>query len=230
MRHTISTRRAIRVAATFAALLAAFAVLAPGCTQPEPEPVVEPPPPPPPPKTAQQLAQEWQGDLLALYAPGSVLNETQIRQIVEGLKSKARPEPWGQQGLNILSGEVKNQLDSAFSQAESSKDRAQWQRVLMLCTALDMFEPENARTARIRQTAEHEMNRPVVTIKSWTETNGETYVTLELTVPGKDPEIIDVRKGEEFNNLRMVDIIGNRSGVLLEYTPTKQTFEVMTRR
>jgi len=109
------------------------------------------------------------------------------------------------------------------------ENRAHVAYVLVEC--IEILNPESSKINRFRQWAAQQKNRPYVKIKSWFEpldTPYEViYVSFSVYLPETDTvENHRVRQGEEFCGLRFVEIIGKKSGALLEYIETGERFEV----
>ncbi len=53
-------------------------------------------------------------------------------------------------------------------------------------------------------------------------------VLIDVTLPETgDTHRMTVREGEEFHKLKFVQILGANRGIVLEYMPTGETFEVL---
>ncbi len=113
-----------------------------------------------------------------------------------------------------------------------NENRAHVAFVLIEC--IEILNPESSKINRYREWAVQQKNRPYVKIKSWLEPlDGPyevIYVSFRVYLPETDTvEKHRVRKGEEFCGLRFVEIIGKKSGVLLEYIETSERFEVRSK-
>ena len=106
--------------------------------------------------------------------------------------------------------------------------------VLLLADLIKTLNPGNQRMGSFTKWAHDQKNRPEVKIRGWYEdlaASEETiYAFLDVTLPGENA-VHDVRArvGDTFYDVVMMDIIGDRSGILLKYTKTGDFYEVYGR-
>jgi hypothetical protein len=200
------------------AVLAILSLVILGACKKEPEPPPAPPPPPPP--SAEALESRVMEKVNPLVNPfpggGQELRETLSREVAS-LKTE----------LNGSSAQ--NRITNAFiDKLKAAHEGEQWDLVLNLCGAIDVLDPSNTRTQRMRQRALDEKNRPVIKMTGVMEVDSVPNVFLEIYLPESgQTEHEQVREGEEFHGLILERIIGNNQGVRLKYLKTDTTFDVM---
>lgn len=201
-------------------LLVALAAMI-GCAEKEPEPPPEPPPPPPP--TAQELRSQEMNDLQPILQPGLDMTDEEIVGRVNNTRAKLRGEVNGEKALNLITRDIREQLNAAF-------DQEMWLVVMKGTTALGALEPDDPRLERYRETAQLELNRPKLTVKGFyidPETQATT-VFLDVFLPETQETVQkQVQEGEEFNDIQLLDIIGRQKGIRYRYLPTNKVYETM---
>ena len=108
------------------------------------------------------------------------------------------------------------QLDIAKSAAESER----YKLVLACIDAIELLNMESRLLERLGARADTILARPVVRVRGFLDDHekGDTYVFLELLDRRNGTvERYEARPGDEFNNLRLIRIIGRNKAVLLEY-------------
>jgi hypothetical protein len=198
------------------------------------------PPPPPPPKdlpppepTPEQVAAEVRnvlGPMMALTQTDAshagfgndgkggagVLTDDIKNQVVAGLKQAKQTHGFkenGKQGLAIVSHE----LETLISEA---RDQERWKLVLGAIEAYDVLVPNASKMTRLKERATLHMTRPLVRLRGFFHDQQTDDIYAFLTVetrPDKVSHDVRARKGDEFFDVRLVDIVGDKDGVLLEY-------------
>jgi hypothetical protein len=203
-----------------ASLLIAVLLVMVACEKPPPPPPPEPPPPPPP--SAEQLRGQARTNLANILNPTAPLPTDQTQQRINDLKSQLRPEVNGERALQLITRDVVDKLKEV-------RDNEMWDGVLVLCDALEMLDPTDVRLTRYREQARSEKNKPRVSVKGFftDEQSGEINVFVDVVLADGKTESKTVREGEEFNDMKLVRIVGNQRGVDLLYMPTGQEIRVM---
>jgi hypothetical protein len=207
--------------------VAALLTAAPACAPKEPPPPAEPPPPPPP--TPEEIAQkivEELGLTAPLPPPGTPLS-TQDSQTFKSAVQKARNQnnatPDGKRALQIAS----NKLDERIAALEENK---LWEHTLAGIEGYEVLNPGSPKWSATKELASAELKKPKVTIVGFMTSHDQNSVLLDFYLPiQKTHEKQQVRVGEEFFGLTLVEIIGNNQGVRLEYADTGQVYEVLTK-
>ena len=89
--------------------------------------------------------------------------------------------------------------------------------------AIDGYEilsPGDKKFDDMKTRVQLHVNRPEVVLQGFFEDvdKKQVYALLEVTLhPSNEVKKLHVRKGEEFEDLRLVDIVGDLRGVKLEY-------------
>ena len=207
-------------------------IMLPACEEPEPE---EPPaPPPPPPPSAEQLRNEAVGNLNVLERPRQMSSQ-QVRQEVNDVKARLRTEVNGDRALRLITSDVVDALRDARDAAREAPDaqRWRWEAVLRLCDALEVLDPtDTVRLRRYREEAETQLRKPQVNLTGFfrDETTGEELAFVNVFLPEKnETESMTIREGDEFHDMRFMQIIGTQRGIRLQYLPTGEVIDVMRR-
>lgn len=181
-------------------------------------------PPPPPPKTAAEISQQMRAAVEQAMndaPPGrpTEAGRNDIRNKVRGEMSKLGSEPNKDDGFA-------DAAQSVIEQMKSAENGEQWARVVYLADAAQTLDA-NARVAGSLERAMFQINKPVVTITGFTQIEDVTTVHLSVFLPEANrTEKVNVREGEEFNDLRFLEIIGRNQGIRLEYLKDNSVFEV----
>lgn len=201
-------------------LVAAIVLL--GCEKKEVKKENEPPPPP----TAEQVYNELYNHIAPLIREFMVeeaeipaeMVDSAINQL-RASKTKHQLGPNGPEGINRVVTQVADALNRAY-------DAKAWSLCLAMGQAMEVLEPNNKAYQGKLDRALVEKNKPKVMKFSTFTTNGITTIMLTLYLP-KTGETKDfkVREGEEFEDLKLIEIIGNNDGLKFEYIPTGDTIE-----
>lgn len=165
--------------------------------------------------------------LVATATPDSVVPPElwpQVRAQLEERRKQVSALPAYKQGVQ---GTVKR-LEDGLRTARDAQNGA---LVLLLCDVIRFFDPDNSRLLRFQKWGEMVRNRPVVTIRGWYEPRDTevrtVYAFLEVYTPEDgQTHFIQVQEDEVFFNLRYYKMIGNKQGIVLEYLPTGDQFDV----
>jgi len=172
------------------------------------------------------LREEALKNLGDILMPGMPITAEIVKQRINDTKAKLRAEVNGDRAIRLITSDVRDALKSA-------KDASQWDTVLLLCDALEALDPSDSRIERYREQAQGEKNKPVITVKGFYEdvTSKEITVFLEAFLrTTNERKTVQVREGDEFLDcLKLIEIVGNRKGVKLQYIPTGEVYEVLLR-
>lgn len=220
--HSYDIRRGVSLLAVLA-----IAFFAAGCEEkPPPEPETPPPP------TPQEIAAKIVSDLQLkspLPAPGSTMPRNASQKFINTVrtaKSQNSASDDGKQALAFVSQELDRRLRTLESQEL-------WEHVLTYCEAHLIFNPGSRKFDRARDKAVVELRKPKVTVHGFyiDGNTNQTAVFMDFYIPTEKKTYREqVRVGEEFYGLKLVEIIGNNQGVTLEYQETDETFDVLTDR
>lgn len=206
-------------------LLVVIALL--GCKEPEPEEPEGPPPPPPP--TPQELANKVIQDAQlnsplppagSRMPPAAAQN---LRDIITREKNTKSASEDGKVALQFVSRALERRIQEA-NNAEL------WEFVVVYIDVYAILNPGSARYDSMKQRATTELLKPQPSITGFLADGrtGDTIVILNLYLPQNGQTYSErMRVGEELYGLKLVEIIGNNKGVVMEYGVTGQTFEVM---
>ncbi|MBN2309502.1 MAG: hypothetical protein JXR94_11055 [Candidatus Hydrogenedentes bacterium] len=195
------------------------------------------PPPPEPPELTPRDPEAIAEEILTGLAPLNVyirglpaeipINEPLRGQLMDHVRqAKARWEQSenGRLALRTVRRDLEDRLKPMQAEGRAHA-------VLMLCDLIEILDPGNSRPARYRTWAETHKNRPFVVIRGWYEPLDAPYEVIYAFCEVYLPETgqvknVAVRQGEEFFGLIFREILGDKSGMLLEYEATGTTFEV----
>lgn len=203
------------------AVLVLLTFVALGCNQAPPEPPQKAPPPPPPPPSADELYSEAMTQLGQVLIPTNCENKQAVQGAVKQVQSKLRSQLNGDAAMLRIANEIQEQQKAAF-------ENENWDMVLTLGHAVEIFYPDSSRAKMYHSRALAEKRRPKVNLKGFAEDeeNDVTYALLEVYDPEtKKTEHMQVRPGEEFKGLRFDKIIGRNSGIVYTYLETGQKYE-----
>jgi hypothetical protein len=132
-----------------------------------------------------------------------------------------------EQGRNAIETVVRDLED----RLKPLRDEGRAHVVLVLCDVIETLEPKSSKLARYREWASVVKNRPLVAMRGWykpLDVPGDVvYFFVDVFLPDSGQlRSMAIRPGEEFLDLRFRKILGDNSGMLLEYIPTGNTFEV----
>ena len=203
-------------------------ILAAGCAQ---SPTAPAPPPAPQPTQQEILAELRQcvAPLISLVVTVSgtagwgdngrgaaaFLSDDVRAQVLSCLKgAKAKYE--NSEDVKAALSEIGADLEKAI---HDGYDQQRWRVVLCGIDAYEILSPGALKIQRLRERAQARANRPEVVVKGFLEDKekNEVFAFLQVTLhPSNEVRRVQVRKGEEFCGLRLVDFIGKLKGVLLE--------------
>ncbi|HNR34460.1 MAG TPA: hypothetical protein PKO36_04730 [Candidatus Hydrogenedentes bacterium] len=234
-------KKMLAVSGIIILLLAACSAPAP----PPPPPEEQAPPPPTPEEIAAKIRPVLQ-PLEAIVAQGPHVRNLNITmeirdKVVADLKLAKQQNQGsenGKQALRMITYDIQEIIRKA-------RDQNRFLLILGAISAYEVLEPIGLTMQRLKERAELEVTTPYITIKGFFDDNatGEIYAFLDVRHPiydasqtVRDPldtsswitENVRVRKGEEFFNCRLVDFVGNKKGVVLEYLKIPgKTWKVM---
>ncbi|HDP36074.1 MAG TPA: hypothetical protein ENN29_13310 [Candidatus Hydrogenedentes bacterium] len=181
-------------------------------------------PPPEPEPVGPQTKEEVLGlvrpvigplrNIVALNTGG--LSDFEREQIMASLRTAIvnyGDTDFGREALRELGYEVMEIAKSAASQER-------YKIVLTCIDAIELLSMESHLLKRLGERADVILERPVVRVRGFLDDHekDDAYVFLELVDRQRGTvEKLEARVGDEFNNLRLVRIIGRNSAVLLEY-------------
>ena len=204
------------------AVLAVFAVsvggMLAGCEKKEPEPKPEanlPPPEPSPEEIAGKIRTEALGPVVAAMAAGKISPEVRTKLVDDLTKARSANQATdnGKKALEI----IKSELEGVVTKAKLER---KWDVVLAGVAGYEVFQKDSAGMARIKEQAEIEGKKPIVTLKGFMSEQNTNKVYAFLTI--QDPmtgtaKDVQVAEGEEFDGLRFNKVIGDQRGIELEY-------------
>lgn len=195
-----------------------------GCAEEEPEPEELPPPPPTPDEIARPFLSQ-QGFNLPPPQKGLTLppgEADRFKSAFRQFKASNEATEEGKEALKIVSRAVEQRLNMA--EANES-----WEPVMVLADAFAILNPGNTKYASVREAAEIELRKPVVTIRGIVDSKGQTVAFLDLYQPLENKKYqVRMRPGEELHRLRFDTVIGNNRGIRFTYLDTSESFDVFT--
>jgi len=218
------------------AILVPLLVVASACKEEPPPPQEKPKPPPPPPPSAEELAQEA---LLATAPMMPYLQPeqgeppaevgTQVLAQLGAAKAKLRSQENWQKAQGLVGGELKRALKTIQEEPEK-----RWDLILLLCDAVELFDPQYRPLAALREQADLEKNCPQVTITGHLEDpdTKQVYFFVDVYLPRTDETLrLQIVKGQEFldppDTLTFEEILGTLKGIRLRYHATGEVFDVI---
>ncbi len=224
----------------FAALLVCLLCVA--CAEKAPPP--PPTPPPPPEKTPEQIAGEIRPVLAPLEAvlvddpsgQGSGeggkgakggLAPNARSTVISGL-TEARTKHQGSENGRQALAMIAHDLESITSRA---RDQKRWPTVILAIDAYELLMPGSTKMNRLKERAQLHLACPKVSVKGFMDDaeKKDVYVFLELLwYQSGESKSVQVKVGEEFDGLKLLDIVGDKKGVRIEYLAIPgEIFEVM---
>ena len=207
-------------------LLAIMAVVfLAGCAEEE-----EPPPEdlPPPPPTPQEIAQPFiaQHGLNGPPPPKGLKlppgEADRFKTAFRQFKSSNEGTEEGREAIKLVTRSVETRL----TQAEENES---WEAVVLLADSFEILSPGNTKYASLREEAETELRKPVVTIRGIVDSKGQTVAFLDLYQPLENKVYqVRMRPGEQMHQLRFDTVIGNNRGIRFTYLETSESFDVFT--
>lgn len=220
--HSYDIRRGISLLAVLA-----MAFIEAGCGG-EPPPDPDAPPPPTPEEIAAKIVSDLQLNA-PLPARGSRLPRNAAAQFLTAVRTAKTQNSVSEDGKRALDF-VSQELDRRLRALE---DAELWEHVLNYCDAHLIFDPTSKKFDRYRDKAVVELRKPKVTLGGF-YIDGNTNLTavfMDFYIPTtRMTHRENVRVGEEFYGLKLVEIIGDNQGVSLEYQETGEAFEVLMKR
>lgn len=203
-----------------------------GCKKEPPPPLEKPPPPPPSPEELAipiKACIEPLRELTRNAAPGKgwgaggkgasgLLRRPVQKQVVDCLKSeyqKNRGKVNGPEALTIVQRELEDIIRLA-------RDQERWRLVVGCIGAFKAVAPNSSKMDALLRRADLHMRRPIVRVRGFFDDNenNETYVFLEFTLrPSMKKYQERMRVGDEKHEVRLLDLVGDKKGVRLEYLP-----------
>ena len=205
------------------ALVMAVGLLS-ACSEKMPEPPpVEAAPPPPPPPSAEQLRDDAMKTLAGVLIIGSAIPSEVAKAQVNEVMNKLRNEVNGAGALAMVTNQVRDAMREA-------RDTSMWSSVIVLCDVLEVLEPTDSRIDRYREQAQAEMNKPKLDLRvfSINPDTKKVIAAFEVTYTAtNETKTIRIQEGEEFENYKFLEVIGDLKGVRLRYIPTSEVVEIM---
>jgi hypothetical protein len=210
------------------ALMALLVTIAACEKEKEPE---EPPPPPPP--TAQELMSPLltqlneTGNAIARGGPISKSARDKLLNAARTAKGSYIGQVNGEEALS----RTKDEIDRRIYKCD---ELGLWHGVRLLVDVYKVFDPDARRYERLVRRAVDELNKPDVKITGFymDPEVDKTFVFMQAYIPatGEILKVDPVREGEEFlpqpYTLKLHRIVGNNSGIELEYVKTGERFEI----
>lgn len=112
--------------------------------------------------------------------------------------------------------------DDLIQYAREGKVAERWKLVQGCVDAHSLLNIESHLLNRLDTRAKENLSRPRVTVQGYMEdlSNDSLFVFLELLDRSTGIlETVTVQEGEEFNNLRLVEVTPGRNEIVLEYLP-----------
>ena len=190
-------------------------------------------PPENPPISKEALQAELRPKLAplraALNAPNeeqAVISDAQRREIMMAL-TQAQAEHGEEKAAQEVFRDLADQISSLARDAAT----AEYWRLVQTC--IDVYEVLNMESytlKRLDARAKEMLGRPKVEVQGFLEdkSHDDIYVFLKLTDrrTGKVTKV-QAREGEEFNDLRLVEIIGRNKQVRFEYLKIEGLFFIV---
>ena len=146
------------------------------------------------------------------------LNEQTRLQVVQALReaqAKYGQMKTGQEAFAELAAEI-----SGVARLASQDDR--WLLVQGCIDAYEILNMQSFYLERLDDRAKEMLERPTVVVKGFMkdEERNHLYVFLELTNRNtKETRKVRAREGEEFDNLKILEVVGSNESVRFEYLP-----------
>jgi hypothetical protein len=144
------------------------------------------------------------------------LNDDVKEQVKAGLQAARAKHQITENGKQALAT-VTHELEELISEA---RDQQRWRLTLGAVEAYEVLSPGSTKMNRLKERAQLYILRPNVYVKGFFEDkeSKDTYVFLDVEVkPSLEHKQVRVRPGDEFENCRLVDFVGDKKGVRLEY-------------
>ncbi len=211
----------------FLLAICACVMTVPACAPKEPPKPAEPPPPPPP--TPEEISAKIVTEIglnNPLPAPGAVMTVEEVqafKSAVQKAKNQNNSSPDGKRALQLTS----SKLDERIRALEENQ---LWEHALTMIEGYEILNAGSPKWSATKELAVAELAKPKVTIVGFMTTHDQNSVLLNFYLPiQKTNQRQQVRVGEEFFGLKLVEIIGDNQGVRLEYSNTGQVYDVLTK-
>lgn len=179
--------------------------------------------PPPQPPTGPQSKEEVLAAVNPIIAPlrttisgGPVISETERYTMMTGLRDAIMQygsTEFGRQAFRDLAYEVQNIAKQASA--------VEKYRLVLICVDVtELLSVESHLLKRLGQKADVMLDKPKVQVKGFIDDieKKQTYIFIEIINHRKGTlERMEAREGDEFNDLRVVRILGRNQAVLFEY-------------
>ena len=189
-----------------------------GCEKKPPTPpptVTQAPPEPSPEEIAGKIRTEALAPVVAAMALGKISPQVRTKLVDDLTKARSANQATenGKKALNLISSELENVVNKA-------KAEGKWDVVLAGVAGYEVFNPDSAGMKRVKEQAEIQGKKPIVTLKGFMSEKKDNRVYAFLSV--EDPmtgtkKDVQVAEGEEFEGLRFNKVIGDQRGIELEY-------------
>lgn len=149
-------------------------------------------------------------------AGGAIISDTERYTMLSGLR-----DAMVRHGNNPAAREAFQELGwEAQGMAKQAADMGRYRLVLICIDVAELLNTESLLLKRLGARADVMLDMPTVRINGFLDDveKKQTYIFIELfnRRAGK-VEKLQAREGEEFNNLRLIRIIGRNQAVLFEY-------------
>jgi hypothetical protein len=137
-------------------------------------------------------------------------------QVLAGLRDaniQYGSTPEGQESLRELGHEISNI-------AKQARDQEQWRLVEAAVDAFEILSMESILMSRLDQRAKTILAQPKVEVKGFMEDKASNAIYIFLRVTDRATgkvKSMNVREGDVFNDLRVVEIVGANKAVRFEY-------------
>ena len=199
-----------------------------GCTPAE-KPPEEPEAPPPP--TALEIRQEITAPIMPLVQQYSVPWKD-LKEIPQGQRFGAMDQVRaarqkhlagenGEEGIRMAADMIEEQLRGAY-------EMQAWPLTVFLYSALNnVMQQRAANYAQLFERARAFLDMPRPTVTGFFAQGGSPVVFIDVYLPREErTERVQVREGEEFVGLVLVEIKGNNRGAIIEHLDTGEILDL----
>lgn len=152
----------------------------------------------------------------AVNNPALTFTEEQREQVIAGIR-----EAQQRYGAKDYAQAAFRELGAEIAQlALRARDQERWRLVEALIDVHEMLQLESVMMDRLSDRAEKILAMPKVKVRGFFEDQQSKSLTVFMEVTDRfntKRQMVRARVGETFNDLRLKEIIGNNSGVRLEY-------------
>jgi hypothetical protein len=204
------------------------AIVVAGCTPAE-KPPEEPEAPPPP--TAEEIQREITGPVMPLVQSYN-LPWREFKQIPEGQPSAALEQVRAARARHIAgeNGEegIRRSADFIEAQLRSAYETEAWPLTTFLYNALRTVMPQRADNyTPFFDRAMVFLNMPRPTVTGFFVQGSAPVVFIDVLIPSSGQvDRVQVREGEEFHGLVLVEIKGNNRGAIIEHMETGEIIDL----